>query len=485
MLIPVILSGGSGTRLWPLSRELHPKQFLPVVGEGTLLQETVSRLDGLELPHAGDSGAPCPLVVCNEEHRFLVAEQLREINLPARAVILEPQGRNTAPALTVAALSVAQEDPEAILLVMPADHAIKDSAALHTALIEGYQQAASGAMVTFGIVPTAPETGYGYIRSVKREGHGTARILAEFIEKPDRTTVEAFLSQGDYLWNSGMFMMKASVWNRAIAQYNPDIHQHCTSAIEKAVSDYDFLRLDKESFMQCPSDSIDYAVMEKAVKEGASLFNSVVIPLDAGWSDVGSWPALWELKSKDEAGNVTKGDVLMHNTHNSLLLAQNRLVATVGVDDLLIVETPDAVLVGHKNAAQDVKLIAQQLKREAREEHAIHRSKHRPWGSYECIDVGERFQVKRITVKPGSSLSLQMHYHRAEHWIVVRGSAKVTRGDEVVVLGENQSTYIPLGVKHRLENPGSIPLEMVEVQSGSYLGEDDIVRFDDAYGRSE
>lgn len=482
MLIPVILSGGSGTRLWPLSREQHPKQFLPIVGEETLLQETVRRLQGLQLP-GEKAGANAPVVVCNEEHRFLVAEQLRAIDCEPAGIILEPQGRNTAPALTVAALQVAEQQVDAILLVLPADHVIRDSGALHSALLEGYRQAEQGALVTFGVVPTAPETGYGYIRSGAPIGDGGARKLAAFVEKPDRETAERYLAEGGYLWNSGMFMMRASQWLHAIETFRPEIIEACRAAVADASRDYDFTRLGREQFCSSPSDSIDYAVMEKVVTDGGEGLSSVVIPLDAGWSDLGSWPALWELQEKDANGNVMKGDVIAHATRNSLLLSQGRLLAAVGVEDLVVIETPDAVMIGHKDSAQQVKLIAQQLKSAERDEHAIHRCTHRPWGSYECIDDGDRFKVKRITVNPGASLSLQMHYHRAEHWIVVRGCAKVTKDGDVMLVHENESTFIPLGVKHRLENPGVLPLEMIEVQSGSYLAEDDIVRFEDTFGR--
>ena len=478
-LIPVILSGGSGTRLWPLSRENHPKQFLPVTGEKTLLQQTVLRLSGIGF-HTND--IPPPIVVCNEEHRFLVAEQLREVDVAASNIILEPVGRNTAPALTIAALHIA--DPDAVMLVMPADHDIKNVSAFHNAVAEGIKQTEQGYMVTFGIVPISPETGYGYIKSGDKLEDSTGMKLVAFVEKPSREKAEEYLAQRGYFWNSGMFMMKASTWLEAIGKYRPEILDSCQLACEQAVKDTDFMRLDADKFSSCPSDSIDYAVMEKVVSGVEEIRHSaVVIPLDAGWSDVGSWPALWEIQDKDKAGNVTQGDVLLQDTKNSLLISNDRLVAAVGVEDIVLVETADAILVAHKNSAQDVKLIANTLKANGRDEHAIHRCTHRPWGSYEGIDFGSRFQVKRITVKPGASLSLQMHYHRAEHWVVVSGTAKVTRGNEEIILAENQSTYIPLGVVHRLENPGSIPLEMIEVQSGSYLGEDDIVRLDDVYGR--
>ncbi len=534
MLIPVILSGGAGTRLWPLSRELYPKQFLPLTGERTLLQETVARLDGLDRL-LGKVAAP--IVVCNEEHRFLVAEQLRTLGVAPGEILLEPAGRNTAPALTLAALSALRAGQDGVLFAMPADHVVKDTAAFQEAVAKAASLAEQGRLVTFGIVPTAPETGYGYIQtgaqlrsapapragesagggnqgtglreqepplpSGERAGvRGEAFTIARFVEKPGAETAAQYLASGDYYWNSGMFMMQAGVWLEAIGRFRPDILEACRQAHALGRSDSDFFRVDRSAFANCPSDSIDYAVMERLVSpfagggyapspsplggEGGgegNAFHAAVIPLDAAWSDVGAWPALWEIQDKDAEGNVTRGDVLTHHARNSMIVAQDRLVAAIGVDDLVIVETADAVLVASKAAAQDVKAIASTLKTQGRQEHAIHRRVHRPWGSYEGIDFGSRYQVKRITVNPGASLSLQMHYHRAEHWVVVRGTAKVTRGDETLVVTENQSTYIPLGVKHRLENPGAIPLEMIEVQSGSYLGEDDIVRFEDNYGR--
>lgn len=460
---PVILSGGSGTRLWPLSRELYPKQLLCLTGKQTLLQQTITRLEGLEQ-------AAAPIVVCNEEHRFLVAEQLREIGKTASAVILEPAGRNTAPALTLAALRVRAKDDDAVMLVMPADHVIDNVEAFQRALSEALTLAEAGKVVTFGIVPDSPETGYGYIQRGK--GHDVAR----FVEKPDLETASCYVDSGEYFWNSGMFVTDAATWLGEIGRTRPDILRACEAAYREGREDGDFFRVKKEAFLSCPSDSIDYAVMEKTSR-------AALVPLDAGWSDIGAWSALWEVCDRDDRGNVVEGDVYLHETQNSLLVAKHRFLATVGVEDVIVVETPDAVLVAHKNRAQEVKQIVERLKAEKRSEHQAHRRVYRPWGTYEGVDAGERFQVKRLVVKPGASLSLQMHHHRAEHWVVVRGTARVTRGDEVTLISENQSTYIPIGTKHRLENPGTIPLEIIEVQSGGYLGEDDIVRFDDVYNR--
>lgn len=490
-LQPIILSGGSGTRLWPLSREHYPKQLLAFLGGRSLLQETVLRMDGL----GRDAVLPCamdgPLLVCNEEHRFMVAEQVRELGVPAATIILEPVGRNTAPALTLAALALEKDGDEAVMLVMPADHVIRDPAVFGAAVAEAVALAEKGALVTFGIVPAAPETGYGYIRvgDVLRDAHNGAsatapRALAAFVEKPDRVTAQAYVDSGQYLWNSGMFVMKPAVWLRAMAQYRPDILAACRQADEAGARDRDFYRVDKKAFSGCSSDSIDYAVMEKLTTQPVDGLWAAVVPLTAGWSDVGAWSAVWEVGTPDGDGNVIKGDVYTHATRNSLLIAEYRMVAGVGLEDMVVVETADAVMVAHKSQAQDVKKIVERLKAENRSERLTHRRVYRPWGSYEGIDAGERFQVKRIIVKPGAALSLQMHHHRAEHWIVVRGTARVTRGEEVFLLSENQSTYIPLGVQHRLENPGSLPLEIIEVQSGAYLGEDDIVRFEDVYGRS-
>jgi len=484
-IVPVILSGGSGTRLWPLSRKLFPKQLLALVDEQTMLQETVTRLEGL------DRQVIPPIVVCNEEHRFLVAEQLRETGREKSDIILEPTGKNTAPALTLAALALTGRQQDAIMLVMPADHIIRDVDGFHSAVEQAAALANDNFLVTFGITPDKPETGYGYIRkgdpvraSQSAPTDSAACLIDLFVEKPDQVTAENYVASGEYLWNSGMFIMKASVWLDALKDCRADILEFCQKSYRKGCSDKDFYRVDTEVFSQCPSESIDYAVMEKINQEAAlSRYKSAVVPLSVGWSDVGAWPSLWETRPKDAQNNVIKGDVLAENTSNSLLYASSRLLATVGVDDLVIVETADAVLVAHKNAAQDVKSIVERINSAGRDEHLVHRQVHRPWGTYEGIDIGERYQVKRITVNPGASLSLQMHHHRAEHWIVVKGTAKVTRGEEELLISENQSTYIPLGTVHRLENPGSIPLEMIEVQSGSYLGEDDIVRFEDQYGR--
>jgi mannose-1-phosphate guanylyltransferase/mannose-6-phosphate isomerase len=462
-LQPVILSGGSGTRLWPLSRELYPKQLLCLVGEQTLLQQAVARLDGLE-------DVSAPVFVCNEEHRFLVAEQLREMNVTPADIVLEPVGRNTAPALTLAALGATAGGEDPLLLVMPADHVIRDIAAFHKAVRQASKLAEQGRLVTFGIVPQSAETGYGYIR--RRQGHE----VAAFVEKPDAKTAAGYLQSGEYLWNSGMFLLRASVWLDELRQQQPKILDACEVALRGSRRDGDFRRIAKDAFVLCPNDSIDYAVMEKTRR-------AAVVPLDAGWSDIGAWSALWQVCSQDASGNVVQGDVVAHDTRNALLIAQHRLLGAVGVEDVIVVETPDAVLVAHKDRAQDVKEIVARLRHSKRTEHLTHRRVHRPWGSYEGVDSGERFQVKRLVVKPGASLSLQMHHHRAEHWVVVKGTARVTRGDEVLLLSENQSTYIPIGTKHRLENPGTIPLEIIEVQSGGYLGEDDIVRFDDHYNR--
>ena len=481
MLIPVVLSGGSGTRLWPLSREKYPKQLLPLIGDDSLLQATLRRVDGLAGVELG-----APMVVCNEEYRFVIAEQLRLMGKEG-AILLEPAGRNTAPALTLAALAAMRGGDDPILLVMPSDHVISDTPAFQAVVRQGAAQAATGAVVTFGITPDAPETGYGYIQSGAPSGEGGARRIARFVEKPDQATAQTYLDDGSYLWNSGLFMMRASVWLAAIGICRADILAACGAAWQQGAADGVFLRVGKEAFAACPGDSIDYAVMERIAavggEAGSALPAAVVIPLAAGWSDVGAWNALWEVLPKDGAGNVTQGDVLLHDCSNTLAMAQGRLVACVGVTDMIVVETADAILVAHKSRTQEVKKIVDQLKREGRAEGQLHRKVFRPWGSYDGVDAGERFQVKRIVVKPGATLSLQMHHHRAEHWIVVRGTAKVTRGEETYLVSENESTFIPLGTRHRLENPGRVPLEMIEVQSGSYLGEDDIVRFEDVYGR--
>ncbi len=486
MLIqPVVLSGGSGTRLWPLSREKYPKQLLPLIGADSLLQATVRRVEGI-----ADCELAPPMVVCNEDYRFVIAEQLRLMGKPG-TIVLEPTGRNTAPALTLAALAASRNAADPILLVMPADHVITDVAAFQSVVRQGAEFADGGAVVTFGITPEAPETGYGYIQSGAVYAAQTeARLIARFVEKPDLATAQAYLKEGSYLWNSGLFMMRASVWLAAMAACRPDILKACQDAWALGSADGDFVRVGKEAFAACPSDSIDYAVMERIAKQAGSsgdkvtaLPNGVVIPLTAGWSDVGAWDALWQVLPKDASGNVAQGDVLLQDCRDTLALSEGRLIACVGVSDLVVVETADAVLVAHKDKTQDVKKIVDSLKREGRSESSIHRKVFRPWGSYDGVDAGERFQVKRIVVKPSGILSLQMHHHRAEHWIVVSGTAKITRGEETFLLSENESTFIPLGTTHRLENPGRVPLEMIEVQSGSYLGEDDIVRFEDVYGR--
>lgn len=476
-VIPVVLSGGSGTRLWPISREKYPKQLLPLVGEQSMLQSTVERLQGVE-------NLASPLLICNEAHRFVVAEQVRLLGKQG-TVLLEPVGRNTAPAMTLAALWASRAGDDPVLVVMPADHVIADGASFRNAVERAIRLALNGAAVTFGITPDCPETGYGYIQQGKALADGSGGFqLARFVEKPDRETAEAYLASGDFLWNSGIFVMRASVWLAALAVCRADILTVCRNALTAASSDGDFVRIARETFAACPSDSIDYAVMERLTAGISGLPQGVVIPLSAGWSDVGSWDALWKVLPKSTDGNAIRGDVVLENCSNTLAFSESRLVACIGVSDLVVVETDDAILVVHHNATQDVKKIVDRLKAAKRSEAQLHRKVYRPWGWYDGVDSGERFQVKRIGVKPGGSLSLQMHHHRAEHWIVVSGTARVTKGEEVFLVSENQSTYIPLGVKHRLENPGIVPLEMIEVQSGSYLGEDDIVRFEDTYGRS-
>ncbi len=473
MIVPVILSGGAGTRLWPLSREQYPKQLLPLAGEQTMLQETARRLAGLD-------DLAEPLVVCNEEHRFMVAEQLRQIGQPASAILLEPVGRNTAPAVAVAALQALSREEDPYLLVLPADHVIRDAQAL-CATIAGALPYAAEALLTFGIVPDAPETGYGYIcageklQSLPSSGLH-AFSVAEFVEKPDRAKAKGYLASGRYYWNSGMFLFRASTFLAELQRFAPEMAAASRLAWENRQEDLDFTRLDADHFAACPSDSIDYAVMEKTDR-------AVIVPLDAGWNDVGSWAALWEVGESDAQGNVCKGDVIAVDTRNTYLYAGSRLVASVGLDDVVVVETADAVLVAAKDRVQDVKQVVEALRNAGREEHLLHRRVNRPWGAYEGLDAGDGFLVKRITVNPGASLSLQRHQQRAEHWVVVRGTARITLEEMVVDRTANQSVYIPIGDKHRLENPGEDLLEIIEVQTGGYLGEDDIERFDDNYGR--
>ena len=467
VLIPVILSGGAGTRLWPLSREMYPKQLLALTGKRTMLQDTVTRL-------AGIADAQSPIVVCNEAHRFTVAEQIRALGLKASAILLEPTGRNTAPAVALAALRAQEIDPEAIIVVAPADHVIRDARGFQAAANVAAGLAAEGKLVTFGIVAHAPETGYGYIR--RGDGNGPAYPVAQFIEKPPLEVATQFVASGDYFWNSGMFVFKAARYLAELAAFAPDILQASRAAFAAGKTDLDFVRIDKAEFEKCRSESIDYAVMEKTR-------DAVVLPLDAGWSDVGSWSSLFDALPADEEGNVLQGDVLVYDTHDCYVHSTSRLVTAVGMDDHIIVETKDAILVAPKERVQDVKELVALIKKSGRTESALHREVFRPWGSYDSIDNGDRFQVKRLSVKPGGVLSLQMHHHRAEHWIVVQGTARITCNDKTFLLSENESTYIPIGATHRIENPGKMPLHIVEVQSGSYLGEDDIVRFEDNYGR--
>ncbi len=453
--------------MWPLSRSHYPKQFLPLITEQTLLQDTVTRLPESEAFSA-------PMVICNQDHRFMVAEQLHQLGIKPMAIMLEPFGRNTAPAVALAAL--AAEDPDAVLLILPSDHVISDAEALAAAIQEAARAAAEGALVTFGVVPTGPETGYGYIQRGDTQGGGY-RVLS-FVEKPDLETAKGYLASGDYYWNSGMFAFRAGRFLEELEQYRPDILDACNQACSRTQADLDFMRIDSDAFAACPAESIDYAVMEKTDR-------AVVIPLDAGWSDVGSWSSLWDVSAKDDQGNRVHGDVLSYDTHDSLLHSESRLVAAIGLENVVVVETNDAVMVAAKNRVQDVKQISERLKALKRPESEAHRKVYRPWGWYDCIDTGQRHKAKRIAVNPGAKLSLQMHYHRAEHWVVIKGTAKITLDDREIILTEDQSTYIPLGTRHRLENIGRIPLEIIEVQTGSYLGEDDIVRFSDDYGRND
>jgi mannose-1-phosphate guanylyltransferase/mannose-6-phosphate isomerase len=473
---PVILCGGSGTRLWPLSRSGFPKQFLCLTGEESLFQQAARRLVGL----AGeDVDVASPFIVTNEEHRFLALEQLREIGLDTASVMLEPVGRNTAPALTLAALAARQGDQDPILVVTPADQTVADTAAFSSAMHAAIRQAAEGAIVILGVPPTGPETGYGYIKAAAAVLPEPTFAVERFVEKPDAATAARFLAEGGYYWNAGMFVLKASVWLEALAQFRPDILHATREAWERRSIDAAFIRPGKAEFSAVPAESIDYAVMEPLSTQHLIK----IVPLDAGWSDLGAWDAVWKVLPKDVEGNAHIGDVLTVDSRNTLAHATSRLVTLVGVQNLVVVETPDAVLVADKSRCQEVKQIVSALQRQAREEHVLHRKVHRPWGWYDGIDEGERFKVKRIQVKPKASLSLQKHLHRAEHWVVVKGTAEITCGDKTILLTENQSTYIPLGEVHRLANPGAIPLEIIEVQSGSYLGEDDIIRFEDQYGR--
>lgn len=474
-LYPVIMAGGTGSRLWPLSRVLYPKQFLCLKGDLTMLQATVSRLDRVACKN--------PVVICNEEHRFIVAEQLRDMGKLAENIILEPAGRNTAPAVALAAIAALRSSPndDPLMLILAADHVIQDESAFHNAVEAAIPLALNGKLVTFGIVPDAPETGYGYIRRgevcyAETSVDSVAFKVAQFVEKPDADTAQAYLSSGEYYWNSGMFLFRAGRYLEELEKYRPDILAACQTAMEAVDPDLDFLRVDEEAFLACPEDSIDYAVMEHTA-------DGVVVPMNAGWSDVGSWSSLWEISQRTAEGNVHYGDVISHHTENSYVYAESGLVTTVGVKDLVVVQTKDAVLIADRNQVQDVKKVVEQIKADGRHEHHVHREVYRPWGKYDSIDEGERYQVKRIRVKPGEGFSLRMHYHRAEHWIVVAGTAQVTMNDEVRLLVENESIYIPFGTPHRLENPGKIPLDLIEVRSGAYLKEDDIVRLEDRYGR--
>lgn len=465
MLLPVVMAGGSGSRLWPLSRSLYPKQFISLTSEKSMLQETIVRLSGLD--HQS------PLIICNEEHRFIVAEQLRKQNIQHGGIILEPVGRNTAPAIALAALHAVNNGEDPLLLVLAADHVIQDSFAFSDAVRAAIPSAEQGMLVTFGIIPTAPETGYGYIKHGDAVDESVFRV-AQFVEKPDLDTAEQYLASGEYYWNSGMFLFKASRYLEELKEHHPNILEACESAMQGSRQDLDFIRLAEEAFFLCPDDSIDYAVMEKT-------HDALVVPMNAGWSDVGSFSALWEVSAKDDLGNVAVGDVLTDQTSNSYIYAQNKLVSTVGVDNLVVIETKDAVLVANKDKVQDVKNIVNQLKVQNRSECEQHREVYRPWGSHDEIAEGERFHVKHLRVKPGEKTALQMHHHRAEHWVVVQGTAKVTNGEKSYLVSENQSTYIPLGSAHRIENPGKVDLHLIEVRSGNYLEEDDIVRLEE-YG---
>jgi mannose-1-phosphate guanylyltransferase/mannose-6-phosphate isomerase len=478
-VLPVVMAGGSGTRLWPLSRAQFPKQFLVLQGNESLFQQATRRLNTLA---AADIQVAAPCVVGNEEHRFLVLEQLRELKVAPGAVLLEPTGRNTAPAMTLAALHALSADADPVMVVASADQTVTNEAAYTAAVQAAVRAAADGAIVILGVTPDRPETGFGYIRSSAATGNNTALQVAEFVEKPNLATAERYVAEGGYFWNSGMFVVRASVWLAALQAFRPDIATATQAAWAVRSTDASFVRPGKAEFAAIPSESVDYAVMEKC--PASPEFDIRMVPLDAGWSDLGAWDAVWQVSDKDEAGNASVGDTVLHDSRNTLVHATSRLVSAIGLDNLVIVETPDAVMVADRDKSQHVKFIVNQLQSSGRTEQTLHRQVHRPWGWYDSIDNGPRHQVKRIMVKPGASLSLQMHHHRAEHWIVVSGTAEVTNGDKVLLLSENQSTYIPLGQTHRLANPGKVPLEIIEVQSGSYLGEDDIVRFEDTYGRS-
>lgn len=473
-LFPVVMAGGSGSRLWPLSRVLYPKQFLCLKGDLTMLQTTICRLNGVV--------CESPVVICNEQHRFIVAEQLRQLNKLTENIILEPAGRNTAPAIALAALAAKrqnrQDDP--LLLVLAADHVIADEDAFREAVRHAIPYAEAGKLVTFGIVPDQAETGYGYIRRGDISPAHTDAVafeVAQFVEKPNLDTAQTYVESGDYYWNSGMFLFRAGRYLEELKKYRPDILEACEQAMSTVDPDLDFIRVDEQAFLACPEESVDYAVMEHTA-------DAVVMPMNAGWSDVGSWSSLWEISAHTAEGNVHHGDVISHKTENSYVYAESGLVTTVGVKDLVVVQTKDAVLIADRNAVQDVKKVVEQIKADGRHEHHIHREVYRPWGKYDSIDSGDRYQVKRITVKPGEGLSVQMHHHRAEHWVVVAGTAKVTIDNNIKLLAENESVYIPLGATHCLENPGKIPLDLIEVRSGSYLDEDDVVRFADRYGRA-
>ncbi|MFI4962768.1 MAG: mannose-1-phosphate guanylyltransferase/mannose-6-phosphate isomerase [Legionellales bacterium] len=467
MILPVIMVGGTGSRLWPLSRELYPKQFLNIQGPDSMLQTTVKRLQGLK--HQD------PLFICNEEHRFIVSEQLRLINQRYSGIILEPIGRNTAPAIALAAIKALQNKQDPLMLVLAADHVISDINAFHQAVHKATAYAEQGKLVTFGIVPTHPETGYGYIKAVKTEAE--AYDIEAFVEKPNQELAQSYLEGGDYYWNSGMFLFRASRYLEELKKVQPEIYTQCFKSMEAGKKSFDYIWLDTKAFTDCPADSIDYAVMEHT-------HNAMVVPMDAGWSDIGSWSALWDNCDKNEQGNVLQGDVLSMDTTNCYVRSEEQLIVTIGLENTVVINTKDALLVASKDRVQEVKNVVERLRTEGRIEAKVHREVFRPWGKFDSIDKGSRYQVKRITVQPGEKLSIQMHHHRAEHWVVVSGTAKVTNGDKVYFLSENQSTYIPIGVIHSLENPGKVPLEIIEVQSGAYLGEDDIVRFEDRYGRT-